>query len=182
MNHVNLPQIFYVYVDNNDLGVGMPPGFSKGILHGIYAREGQAILTHILLESGAHWSGIPLYNLYLNNPDEESGSLHIGVTSLQPWGGMGSDLKVSKLTYLEGLRLKPRFIEIEGRHTGIIIDWADGFSIHPQEHKPLSLIVLDNGQFAMLPNNYFLLSDPHFTKPSDLTRFYRRGETVYWER
>jgi hypothetical protein len=181
MRHIDLERIFYIYVDNKELGPDMPEGMTKGILHGIYGREGQALLGHVLLESGAHWSGIPLANMWLT----DTPTVKYSLKDLQPWGCMGKELSVSKLPYLEGLRCNPRFLDVEGRHTGIIIDFFDGFSIHPQEHKPLSLIALDNGQLAMLPNNYYILSDPHFTKlimPSSSTVFYRRGETVYWER
>ena len=77
--------------------------------------------------------------------------------------------------------LKP--IKESGRHTGIMIDWNDGFSKYPQEHKPLSLINLSNGQFALLPNNYFLLHDDHFVDPAakENLKHYKRGDTVYWE-
>jgi hypothetical protein len=97
---------------------------------------------------------------------------------------MGENLDVWHARYLEGLTvsiLKP-FRE-RGRHTGIIVDWCDGFSRYPQEHKPLSLINVSSGQFALLPNNYFLLHDAHFVDPAsqENLKHYRRGETVYWE-
>ena len=179
MKHVSLPQIFYVKVPNKLLGPAMPDGFTNAILHGLYAREGQAVLTHLLLESQAHWSGIPLHELLMDAPE---GCPTFNQIDLQPWGAMGHNLVISNLDYLEGLVVQPRFISIVGRHTGIIVDWDDMFAKHPHEHKPLSLLHLANGQFALLPNNYFTVSDPHFTKPSDFTKFYRRGEKVYWER
>jgi len=178
MKHASLGDIFYVDVDNNLLGPNMPPGVTPAILHGVYAREGQLLLTHLLLQSGAHWSGIPLIAL------TTSGAMGLPThlqDQLQPWGAMGTELVVSRLDYLEGLTVNPRFIDEMGRHSGIIIDWHGPFARHPQEHKPLSLIILSSGQFALLPNNYFTMSDPHFTKPSDLTKHYRRGEEVYWE-
>jgi len=180
MNHVSLPKIFYVYVPNNLLGPNMPSGFTRGILHGIYARESQAILTNILLESGAHWSGIPLHLLTFE--EKLINNKLFSQSDLQPWGAMGTELSVSNMMYLNGLRVKMRMIEAEGRHTGIIIDWKDGFSIYPQEHKPLSMIHLDNGQIAAIPNNYFTIEDPHFTVESELTKFYKRGEVIYWEK
>jgi 3-deoxy-7-phosphoheptulonate synthase len=67
--------------------------------------------------------------------------------------------------------------------TGIIIDWADGYSRYPQEHKPLNLIQLDSGQFALLPNNYVIYSDKHFVdeKARENLKHYKRGENIYWE-
>lgn len=180
MIHKSLPQIFYVRVPNNLLGEKMPEGWTKGILHGLYGREGQMILCHILLESGAHWSGIPLHLLNIEwNEEPFVGSFN--QKDLQPWGCMGTDLNISFLEYLEGLKVTPRFMKVEGRHTGIIIDWDGKFSRHPEEHKPLSLIHLASGQFALLPNNYFYLSDNHFTSCSELPKFYYRGAKVWWE-
>lgn len=86
------------------------------------------------------------------------------------------------LPYLEGLQVVGRDIG-KGRHTGILIDWNDGFSRYPQEHKPLSLIETMTGQYALLPNNYYTIEDKHFTTAgATLNRkHYRRGERVYWE-
>lgn len=172
LKHASLQKIFYVKVPNTFLGPNMPTGETQAILHGVYGREGELLLTHLLLESGAHWSGIPL--IFLNGGIDKS--------ALQPWGCMGNDVEVSTLDYLEGLRVKPRFIQHEGRHTGIIIDWSGRFHTHPQEHKPLSLIKLDNENFALLPNNYFEIKDKHFTcDEKQNTPFYKRGEETWYE-
>jgi len=175
--HANLPYHLYVKVRNDFLGPDMPSGFTSAIWHGIYCRPGQVPLAHVILESGAHWSGLPIHAITTDSISHET-------SSLVPWGGMGENLDVWHARYLEGLTvsiLKP-FRE-RGRHTGIIVDWCDGFSRYPQEHKPLSLINVSSGQFALLPNNYFLLHDAHFVDPAsqENLKHYRRGETVYWE-
>jgi len=178
MIHKTLPQHFYVTVPNALLGPKMPEGHTRGLLHGIYGREGQALLTHVLLDTGANWSGIPLHLLKIEDGDMGS----IDASILQPWGCMGRDLKVSQLEYLEGLPVELRFGPHKGRHTGIIVDWDDAFAKHPQEHKPLSLIILTGGHFALLPNNYFILSDKHFTTGlREMTKNYYRGSKTYWE-
>lgn len=101
-----------------------------------------------------------------------------------PWASMGEELDVVYLKYMEGLDCKTHQpIESLGRHTGIMIDWKDGYSRYPSEHKPLNLLELECGQFALFPNNYITYVDKHFTEPErfgDL-KHYRRGETVYWE-
>ena len=160
----------------------MPQGFTKAIFHGIYGRPGQAILAHLLLETGAHWSGIPMSQLSIDDEDCNYDLPEFSHEILQPWGCMGSEITVSKLHYLEGLNVQLFKAKVAGRHTGIIIDWNDGFSRYPQEHKPLSIIHLENGQIAALPNNYFTLKDLHFTNDNkDDLKFYYRGSKVYWE-
>lgn len=175
--HANLPHHLYVRIDNKFLGPNMPAGTTEGIWHALYCRPGQIPLAHVLLESGAHWSGLPIHALTTDKFIHDS-------NALVPWGGMGENMEIWHAKYLEGLSittLKP--VKEEGRHTGIVVDWCDGFSRYPQEHKPLSLIHLNDGQFALLPNNYFLVRDDHFTdeKLRENIKYYRRGDIVYWE-
>ncbi len=175
--HANLPFHLYVNVSNEFLGKNVPSGTTAGIWHGVYSRSGQIIMCHVLLESGANWSGLPIHALSTKN------DFQCGPSELMPWAAMGEDLDIHYAKYLEGLEcsiIKPR--EDYGRHTGIVIDWKDGFSRYPQEHKPLNLIELRGGQFALLPNNFVVFKDKHFveeTAKSNLKN-YKRGEEVYW--
>jgi len=157
----------------------MPTGSTAGILHGVYSRVGQCLLSHVLLESGGHWSGLPLHALHWREGVGEQ-------PLIEPWGGMGNAITATHLPLLEGLRGCTIGDAVPFRHSGVIIDWNDGYSRYPAEHKPLSLLLTDGGGFALLPNNYFRLYDKHFTAPlnSPLGEMvhYRRGEQVYWER
>lgn len=176
--HISLPYHIYVWVNNNELGPGMPSGVTKGILHGLFAKPGQRMLTHVLLESGAHWSGLPLIALRHKQVSD-------ALEPVEPWGCMGSQMTATHMPYLEGLGAVTLKDNLSCRHSGIVVDWSDGYSRYPQEHKPLSLLLLDNGGFALLPNNYFRVYDKHFTvdldkAPAEL-RHYRRGEKIYWE-
>lgn len=175
--HANLPFHFYVNVQNSFLGPDMPPGTTAAIWHGVYARDYQTLITHVLLESGAHWSGLPLHAI--------STTLDFSVSreNLMPWASMGEETEAWYANYLEGLEcLVHAPFKASGRHTGIMIDWSDGFSRYPKEHKPLNLINLDSGQFALLPNNYATYTDSHFCQASAQQNFkhYKRGDEVYW--
>jgi hypothetical protein len=175
--HANLPFHFYVNVDNRFLGPTMPPGTTAAIWHGVYARPYQTLYCHVLLESGAHWSGLPLHAISATQ------DFSLAQEQLMPWGSMGEETEAWHVHYLEGLKCNVHApIQAAGRHTGIIIDWADGFSRYPQEHKPLNLIERSDGRFLLFPNNYCRFMDFHFTshkRDADLAK-YRRGEDVYW--
>lgn len=176
--HTNLPFHIYVNVDNKFLGPNMPDGTTSGIWHAAYSREYQTLMCHVFLESGAHWSGLPLHAISTKN------SFSWDREQLMPWAAMGDDIEIFSSKYLEGLECEvQRPIKTKGRHTGMIIDWSDGFSRYPAEHKPLNMIELENGQFALLPNNFVLFKDNHFTNDSAKINLknYRRGEEVYWE-
>lgn len=176
--HANLPFHLYVNVSNVFLGPDMHPGITPGIWHAVHCRPNQLIMCHILLESGAHWSGMPLHALSTTSDFSKDNQ------ELMPWSSMGESTEVFHAKYLEGLQVDiTHYSSGKGRHTGLIVDWSDGFSRYPQEHKPLNLIQLDSGQFSLLPNNYFTVLDKHFTTEeakSNLPR-YKRGEKVYWE-
>jgi hypothetical protein len=177
--HASLPFHFYVNVDNAFLGPDMPEGVTKGIWHGVYCREYQILSCHVFLESGAHWSGLPLHALSITEdfiflPEE-----------LMPWAGMGEEIEAVYMPFLEGLEaqvLKP--VKASGKHTGIIIDWKDGYSRYPAEHKPLNLIQTRRGQFALVPNNYVIYEEKHFVNDAAKENLvnYKRGEEVYWEK
>lgn len=176
--HSSLPYHLYVWVDNKNLGPDMPPGLTEGILHGVYARDGQKMLCHVLLKTGAHWSGIPLHQIK-HKPITES------LADAEPWSCMGTEITTTFFDYLEGLSGRTIKDNLYFRHTGIVIDWNNGFSRYPEEHKPLSLVALEQGNFGLLPNNYFKLLDKHFTEKLEETNVilkkYKRGDKVYWE-
>lgn len=173
--HGNLPYHIYVNIDNKFLGPNMPEGTTAGLWHGVYGREYQVLLCHVLLESGAHWSGLPLHAM---STTEDFSVPH---ELLMPWKVMGEETDIVHFHYLEGLKVETR--AGIGRHTGIVVDWKDGYSRYQQEHKPLNLVNLESGQFALQPNNYCRFSDAHFTneKAKDNLKYYRRGEDLYWE-
>jgi hypothetical protein len=176
--NASLPFHFYVNVHNSFLGPTMPTGTTRAIWHGIYCREYQTLSCHVLLESGAHWSGLPLHALSAKQ------DFSLGRDALMPWCAMGEDMEAVHMPFLEGLEaivMGP--VSGSGRHTGIVVDWGDGYSRYPEEHKPLNLIGMGTGQFALLPNNYVVYNEKHFvdSRARENLRHYRRGETVYWE-
>lgn len=178
MRHANLPNHFYVNVKNEFLGPKMPAGTTKAIWHGVYCRPGQILMAHVLLESGAHWSGLPLHAMSMSDNFDR------GPFELMPWAAMGDDIEAFKIEYLHGLACVVRKpFEEPGRHTGVMIDWSDGFSEYPEEHKPLNLIVLQSGQFALVPNNFVYFRDKHFVddRAKEHMKHYLRGSKIYWE-
>lgn len=175
--HNALPYHFYVNIKNEFLGPTVAKGVTPALWHAVYSREDQIIMSHVLLETGAHWTGLPLHAI--SSTKDFSYTEH----DLMPWSCMGTHIDVTHLQYLEGLPVTTRLpIKTTGRHTGIMIDWLDGYSRYAQEHKPLNMIHLTNGQFALLPNNFITCTDKHFTtdKNKDNLKHYLRGEKIYW--
>jgi len=175
--HSSLPFHLYVKINNKYLGSNMPNGYTNGIWHGVFGRMNQVLFCHVLLESGANWSGLPIHGI------STSEDFSYDYQELMPWSTMGENIEAVYMEYLEGMRCYTReVIKTGARHTGIIIDWTDGFSRYPQEHKPLNLIELINGQFALYPNNYLEFEDKHFVSDyaKQNLKFYKREEKLYW--
>jgi len=176
MKHCALPHHLYVWVDNKYLDGSR--GVTPGVLHGICARPGQVVLCHLLLETGAHWTGVPIHGISC----KEIVPAPLPVGRIQPWGAMGSEINVTHLPYLEGLQVEV-FKELwKGRSTGIIVDWDDGFTRHPDQHKALHLLEMETGHYCLQPNNYLKWRDPSFVDESKwpIAKNYRRGEEVWW--
>ena len=91
-------------------------------------------------------------------------------------------MEVIHLPYLDGLQVKMVKGEAMGRSTGIVIDWSDGFSRHPEMHKPLHLLLMDSGLISLQPNNYLRWHDPSFVVKGtwEKTRSYRRGDALWY--
>ena len=100
-------------------------------------------MAHVLLETGANWSGLPLQAMscyYGPNEWEEK-----EVKDLCPWAAMGSDIEAWDAKYLEGMEVTCFRSGWKGRHTGIIVDWSNGFDRYPQE-QPTSRVGRSQGQ------------------------------------
>ena len=184
MNHANLPFHLYVRVHNSFLTQGkVEKGYTRGIWWGVYSRLGQHVMTNILLETGANWTGLAIKDISL----DEDAIMPLSIAPLHPWAAMGNDIYAFHAEYLEGLSVTDVRKNLWlGRHTGIVLDWSDGFSRYPAEHKPLNLIVSkEHNGFALLPNNFCKFTDKHFVvggeHSASMMKQYRRGDQVYWE-
>lgn len=175
MNHAPLPFPIYVNVKNRLLGLA-DNGTTRALWHGIHSHPGQVVMCHLMLETGAQWSGMPLHGI----SDTET---FCSADEACPWGAMGERLTVTLMPYLEGLEVACFHLDgVGGRHTGLVVDWVDGFAKVSAEHKPLNLIRLYDGPYTLLENNKCRFFDSHFVK-SDADPHkvgYRRNRETYW--
>jgi len=172
MNHAPLPFPIYVNVNNTLLGLN-EGGVTRALWHGIHSRPGQVVMCHLMLETGAHWSGMPLHGVSATTFFMEPGEVC-------PWGAMGDRLTVTAMPYLEGLEVKCD--KQVGQHTGILVDWMDGWGKVPAEHKPLNLIETHEGPYLLVENNKCRFYDSHFIddKVNVNEIGYKRGTQTYW--
>lgn len=172
MNHTSLPYPIYVNVLNTMLGMN-DAGTTRALWHGVHSREGQVLMCHLMLETGAHWSGMPLHGI-------SSTTCFATPQQCCSWGAMGQRISSTLLWYLQGLRATVD--GVGAVHTGIIIDWLDGYALVPAEHKPLNLLCTDDGWYMLMENNRCRFEDAHLIDPSTShqTQHYRRNTITYW--
>jgi hypothetical protein len=78
-------------------------------------------MAHVLLESGAHWSGLPLHAMSnFHGPEEWEEKPW---RDLCPWSAMGPDIQAWGSDYLEGLEVECFRNRMKGTHTGVTSDY-----------------------------------------------------------
>ncbi len=165
---------FYAYIRREHMFA-----YEEG--HGEYERacvfsarsvHQRAMLFHCMTESGVQRANVPISAL-VHKTDAASTCLDF----LQLWNCFGNEMTVCKFSYLNNFRcrviLKDKSLEW-GTYM-MTFDWENNsYSLTPQDYKNAHLIKLDNGCFALQPNNRILWRDSNFiTKPLDVNNIPR---------
>ncbi len=168
----------------------------EGVWVSVKSIRGQAFRFETYLpEYGALYDKLPLSAFAWHDVLEEPDQLPLDV--LQIWDCMSYHVEVVDKPFLKGLRA-----EFYGKdrqlHRGEYLLTIDScnpdpripdftFSESAEEHKSFNLLRLDNGQFALQPNNRCRFFDPAIThaelRTPDFkvcTRVYRVENTAKW--
>jgi hypothetical protein len=171
----------------------------EGVWVSVKSIRGQAFRFETYLpQYGALYDKLPISAFYWRN--SKSGFQAMGVLPLdvlQIWDCMSYHIEVVDKPFLKGLRAE-FFGKDKCLHRGeymLTIDSCNPdpripdftFSETPEEHKSFNLLRLDNGQFALQPNNRCRFFDPAITH-SELrmpdfkvcTKTYRVENTAKW--
>jgi hypothetical protein len=182
----------YLY-DHDPAKVGQ---LVDGVWASVKSIRGEAFRIETYLPAyGALFDKLPISAFVWHDILEEDDQLPLDV--LQIWDAMSHHVEVVHKPLLTGLRAE--FLGKDGRMHGGEYMWTldncspdpripdFGFSETPEEHKSFNLLRLDNGQFALQPNNRCRFVDPSLT-PSTLlapdfrvcTRKYRVENKAKW--
>lgn len=142
------------------------------IVFGVGSLPDRVPVFHFLMEDGAIWWRMPI-SAFCQRPDTPEADLH----DLVLWNSFSPFITVTKFEALNGMRMTYR-----DRHKGerggryvFTLDWHQpdhnfldgGYSESAGQHKCGHLIALDDGNFAIQPNNRVRLFDPSFTTKTD---------------
>lgn len=139
--------------------------FVEGIWCSVKSIRGEAFRFETYLpEYGALYDKLPI-SAFAHRPIAPALPLHV----LQIWDCLGYHVEVIEKPLLTGLRTDV-YCKDQAMRGGVYMFTLDGaqpdpripdftFSQTPDEHKSYNLIRLDNGQFALQPNNRCLFYD-----------------------
>lgn len=186
MFNINIPSI-ECYVRGEYLR-NMEDSFDKRfpcIIFGFSSIPSRTPLFHFLMEDGGIWWRMPI-SAFCSKKDSPCQPLDELVLwdsfSYYPSVCVFDIFKNKKMTYTTRNRSK-----FSGDYL-MTLDWSSGhpnhldtgFSEAPGQHKCGHIINLDNGNFAIQPNNRILVHDPSFcVKHGDL-QIDRKLNTIKW--
>jgi hypothetical protein len=162
------------------------------VVFGLGSISGRALLFHCLLTNGAiYWrlpisafiqrgSGSTLYSTQMEHQDLED---------LQLWNSFSYYPSITVFDFLKGQRCKYFSKNKNKVYHGeylFTVDWAHPesnisdteHSEIPDQHKCGHVLALDNGNYAVQPNNRILWSIPSFTTSSLVPNY--KVQTTVW--
>lgn len=179
--NANIPR-FDCWVRPEFLYGDKPAIAEKAVAFAVCGLYGQALLFHVMLESGAVRGRLPIHAL-MQSPDTKP---TLDLIDLELWDAMSYEPTVIEYQYLSQMRVKT--ILRNGKWYGgeylFTVDWqgsVEAESAGDNGWKCHHIIALDCGQYAAQPNNRILWFDPAFTKPGDPPKYVTAAETYKCE-
>lgn len=144
------------------------PRLAECQVFGMASVPGQTPLFHVLCDDGAIYWRAPLHALCWRPEAPEA-----ALDDLVLWDSFSYHVHCHQFAMLKSKRMEyvTRAKERLGGVYLFTLDWFGGdsfagFAEHPGQHKCGHMIKLDNGNFALQPNNRLRVYDPNFvTKP-----------------
>ena len=157
----------------------------KCLIFSVTSLPSQVPLFNFLMEDGGIWWHAPI-SAFCSKEDAPDMELE----ELELWDSFSYHIAVTTFYLLENKIMKytgRSGKEYMGRYL-FTLDWAHsdynelnfGFSQKPDQHKAGHVIKLDNGNFAIQPNNRIKVFDPSFaTKPNELVLQRKINSHIY---
>ena len=173
--NVNTPLI-YTHVRLSEITQDEQRGLVECRIFGACSLPGRAILFHVQMNNGAVYYRLPISAFR----DERFAEPQFALNKLQPWDCPSSEMEVITYDWLSNQKVQClQLADMNGRYI-TTFDWQGvGTTAEvAHEHKCLHLIKLENGQFALQPNNYLLWHEKSNIS-IDLTHKHLRSNKEY---
>lgn len=163
--NVNVPHFYWLCDHRAITGgaiEGIPAKTERVIVHAVQSRPCRLLCFHALFDFGAHYSGLPLHAFYHAPPTGKQ----YAPDFLQLWSCFDDDPAVIEYDYLGGKRVSVMMKDrstVWGTYCTTIYWPSSAFTRESTQYKEGHLILLDNGQIALQPNNRLVWHDPSWT-------------------
>lgn len=159
--NLNIPHL-YIYVRAKFLHRGSDVGerLYPCVAHAIHSRGGKALMFHVYTNFNAHFSLVPLHALCTKEITDE-----LPLDMLQLWDCFDNEACWITYDYLYGKRCQVMLkdtTKVWGTYEGTVYWENNAYSDEPTQYKEGHLILLDNGQLAVQPNNRLIFRDMSF--------------------
>jgi hypothetical protein len=157
------------------------------VVFGLTSIPGRAVLFHTLFTNGAIFWRLPI-SAFIQKGFECSGVPNQNLVDLELWNSFSYYPSVNTFDFLIGQKCK--YLGVDKKfYAGeylFTIDWAHPepnildteHSEIPQEHKCGHVLALDNGNYAIQPNNRILWNVPSFTTATHWPDY--KVQSSYW--
>jgi hypothetical protein len=155
------------------------------VIFGVTSIPSRSPLFHFLMEDGGVWWRMPI-SAFCARPDVPEVDIH----ELVLWNSFSSHVTATEFYAMRNMRMT--YVARSGEFVNgkylFTLDWHapddnilnTGFSQNPGQHKCGHVILRDDGNFAIQPNNRVRLFDPSFTTKSG-TLIERKINTRQWD-
>jgi hypothetical protein len=136
------------------------------VIFGVTSIPSRAVLFNILMEDGGIFWHLPI-SAFCSKKSQE-----ISLEDLELWDSFSYNISVNTFYVLQNKKIQ--YFDRHGKlRMGtylFTLDWADGdynelkfgFSEKPSQHKAGHVLSLDDGNYAIQPNNRIKVFDPSF--------------------
>jgi hypothetical protein len=138
------------------------------MIFGVASMQGRSPLFHFLMEDGGVWWRMPISAFCA-----EPGVPEVDIYDLVLWNSFSSQISVTEFEAMRHMRMT--YVARSGEFVNgkylFTLDWHSpeantinvGFSENPGQHKCGHVILRNDGNYAIQPNNRVRLFDPSFT-------------------
>ena len=158
--NINIPH-FYAMCS----GIDNDNNIYDCVVHAVRSRSDKVLTFHVHLESGAHYSLLPINKLF-----HRKDRVNEPVDRLQMWDCFSNDPEVVVFEYFKFKKVYVLPLKIWGEYLMTFDCENNSFSDYPPEFKQGHLIKLDNGCYGLYPNNMLLFHHKTYTGELDVEK------------
>ena len=155
------------------------------VVFGVCSLPGQVPLFHYMMSDGGIWWRAPI-SAFCKKPDVKE----LPLDELCMWNSFSYNISVTNFYNLSGNKVQyfsRRKIKREGKYL-FTLDWCNGdyneldfgYSQKPDQHKCGHVIELDDGNYAIQPNNRLRIFDPSLAVDPNEILIHRLVNTKTW--